>query len=118
MSNEVMRKEVQEAIDAGERALYSLQEMCIRDRKGIVDYFAAHPQEKKNMTLVAGFKTPNDILFVEDFAKWKKAMDVILTVDCAEGDTSCQIGLVTQYIPQIRLDVVEEACLLYTSRCV
>lgn len=77
--------------------------------KGIVDYFAAHPQEKKNMTLVAGFKTPNDILFVEDFAKWKKAMDVILTVDCAEGDTSCQIGLVTQYIPQIRLDVVEEA---------
>ena len=25
MSNEVMRKEVQEAIDAGERALYSLQ---------------------------------------------------------------------------------------------
>ena len=61
------------------------------------------------MTLVAGFKTPNDILFVEDFAKWKKAMDVILTVDCAEGDTSCQIGLVTQYIPQIRLDVVQEA---------
>lgn len=77
--------------------------------KGIVDYFAANPQDKKNMTLVAGFKTPNDILFVEDFARWKKAMDVILTVDCAEGDTSCQIGLVTRYIPQIRLDVVEEA---------
>lgn len=30
-------------------------------------------------------------------------MDVILTVDCAEGDTACQIGLVTQYIPQIDL---------------
>ncbi|MDO4275370.1 MAG: anaerobic sulfite reductase subunit AsrB [Eubacteriales bacterium] len=77
--------------------------------KGIVDYFAANPGEKKGMTLVAGFKTPNDILFVEEFARWKKAMDVILTVDCAEGDTSCQIGLVTQYIPQIHIEQVEEA---------
>ena len=77
--------------------------------KGIVDYFACHPQEKKSMTLVAGFKTPNDILFVEDFARWKKAMDVILTVDCAEGDTACQIGLVTQYVPKLHLDAVEEA---------
>lgn len=77
--------------------------------KGIVDYFAAHPDEKKGMTLVAGFKTPNDILFVEEFAQWKKAMDVILTVDCAEGDTSCQIGLVTQYIPKLHIEQAEEA---------
>ena len=36
-------------------------------------------------------------------------MDVILTVDCAEGDTQCQIGLVTQYIPQLKLKDVKEA---------
>ncbi len=77
--------------------------------KGIVDYFAEHPEKNNGMTLVAGFKTPNDILFVEEFSKWKKAMDVILTVDCAEGDTQCQIGLVTQFIPQIKLNNVKDA---------
>lgn len=77
--------------------------------KGIVDYFANHPEQHDGMTLIAGFKTPNDILFVEEFANWKKAMDVILTVDCAEGDTQCQIGLVTQYIPQLKLKDVKEA---------
>ena len=77
--------------------------------KGIVDYFANHPEQHDGMTLIAGFKTPNDILFVEEFANWKKAMDVILTVDCAEGDIQCQIGLVTQYIPQLKLKDVKEA---------
>lgn len=77
--------------------------------KGIVDYFAEHPDEQQGMTLVAGFKTPKDILFLEDFAKWKSAMEVILTVDCADDDTSCQVGLVTQYIPQLNIKNKDEA---------
>lgn len=71
--------------------------------RGVVDYFARHPEERGRMTLIAGFKTPSDVLFLSDLGRWKKNMDVILTVDCAEGDTACQIGLVTQYIPQIDL---------------
>ena len=31
----------------------------------------------------------------------------ILTVDCAEEDVACHVGLVTQYIPQIQLDNVQ-----------
>ena len=77
--------------------------------KGIVDYFADHPQEHSGMTLIAGFKTPNDILFLKEFAKWKRAMDVILTVDCAEGDTACQIGLVTEYIPELKVKDIRNA---------
>lgn len=72
--------------------------------RGVVDYFARHPEERKGMTLICGFKTPHDILFLEDLARWKRAMDVILTVDCAEEDMVCQVGLVTQYIPQIKLE--------------
>lgn len=69
--------------------------------RGIVDYFSEHPEQVKGMTLVAGFKSPRDILFLEDFGRWKKNMNVILTVDCAEEDTSCQTGLVTEYIPKL-----------------
>lgn len=72
--------------------------------RGVVDYFARHPEERKGMTLICGFKTPHDILFLEDLARWKRTMDVILTVDCAEEDMVCQVGLVTQYIPQIKLE--------------
>lgn len=72
--------------------------------RGVVDYFARHRDEVKSLTLISGFKTPKDILFSNDLARWKSSMDVILTVDCSEEDTACQIGLVTEYIPQLKLD--------------
>lgn len=77
--------------------------------RGVVEYFSNHPEEVKAMTLVAGFKTPKDILFIEDFARWKKNMEVILTVDCAEEDTQCHIGLVTEFVPKLTLNNIKEA---------
>lgn len=77
--------------------------------KGVVDYFCEHPSEVKSLTLIAGFKTPKDILFVKDFARWKQNMEVILTVDSADGDTSCQVGLVTEYIPKLNIRNAREA---------
>lgn len=77
--------------------------------KAVVDYFSSHMKETKGLTLIAGFKSPKDILFLEDFGRWKQTMEVILTVDCADDDTACQIGLVTQYIPELKLKNKEEA---------
>ena len=71
--------------------------------RGVVDYFAGHPDEVKSLTLVAGFKTPHDILFRDDFPRWEKTAHIIQTVDCADDDVSCHVGLVTQYIPQLAL---------------
>ena len=31
--------------------------------RGVIDHFAAYPDEVKSLTFVAGFKTPGDILF-------------------------------------------------------
>ena len=77
--------------------------------RGVVDYFAEHPQEVKGLTLIAGFKTPQDILFLEDFARWQEKMDVILSVDQAEEGATCRVGLVTEYIPKLSLENVGEA---------
>jgi anaerobic sulfite reductase subunit B len=68
--------------------------------RGVVDYFAGHPDQRGQMTLIAGFKSPQDILFLSDLGRWKKCMDVMLTVDCAPEDAVCNVGLVTEYIPQ------------------
>lgn len=71
--------------------------------RGVVDYFANHKEEREEMTLISGFKSPSDILFHEDLERWKESMNVILTVDHAEGDASYQTGLVTEYIPKLEL---------------
>jgi sulfite reductase, subunit B len=71
--------------------------------RGVVEYFSRHKEETKGLTLIAGFKSPADILFLEELGRWKQTMKVILTVDCGDADTTCQIGLVTEHIPQLNL---------------
>lgn len=77
--------------------------------RGVIEYFSRHPEECRSLTAILGFKTPDDILFREDIARWEKTADIILTVDCAPDDTVCQIGLVTKYIPQLHFQKMEDA---------
>lgn len=77
--------------------------------KGIVDYYSDHVDEAKSVHLIAGFKTPKDILFDEDFERWKKRIDVTLTVDSAESEDGYQVGLVTEYIPKLVMADVSQA---------
>lgn len=71
--------------------------------KGVIDYFARHMQECAGVVLNAGFKSPKDVLFKEDFAFWKDKLEVILTVDNAPEGYEGNMGMVTKYIPQIKL---------------
>ena len=69
--------------------------------KGVVDYFAGHPEEIRGLTLIAGFKSPEDVLFKEDFADWEKKIRVIRTVDRAPEGYPGLTGMVTKYIPEL-----------------
>ena len=40
--------------------------------RGVVEYFSDHKEERNHMTLIAGFKTPHDILFLEDLSDFLK----------------------------------------------
>ena len=77
--------------------------------RGVIDYFAEHPSRRKSMTLIAGFKSENDILFHEDFRRWKERMEVILTLDRHSENSLYPIGLVTEYIPKLELKKADEA---------
>lgn len=72
--------------------------------RGVIDHFAMHPEERGTMTLICGFKTPQDILFRDDLKRWQQHLDLILTVDDATGDSTIREGLVTQYIPELALN--------------
>lgn len=71
--------------------------------RGVVEYFYNNPDKRKNMTLISGFKSPEDILFSDDLEKWNENMNVILTVDSAKEDSVYKTGLVTKYIPELKI---------------
>lgn len=80
--------------------------------KGVVDYFAHHTKEAKKVTLIAGFKSPQDVLFRDDFAFWEKNIEVILTVDTAPEGYLGPVGMVTKYIPELQLTDMENTAFI------
>ena len=40
--------------------------------RGLIDYFSEHAQERKSMQIITGFKSEKDILFKEDYKRWRK----------------------------------------------
>lgn len=71
--------------------------------RGVVDYFARHTDEAANVTLIAGFKSPQDVLFKDDFAFWKEHISVIQAVDSAPEGYDGPVGMVTKYIPELAI---------------
>ena len=74
--------------------------------KGVIDYFGNHPEKVKSMKVIAGFKSPKDILFKDDIKRWEKQMDLTVTVDAAE-EPGYRVGLVTKYIPDLTFEQKE-----------
>lgn len=72
--------------------------------KGMIDYFAKNPNQAKKVTVITGFKSPKDLLFKEDMQLWQDNLEFILTVDDAMGMDGYQTGLVTKYIPGIKIE--------------
>ncbi|MBU3878432.1 anaerobic sulfite reductase subunit AsrB [Faecalicatena sp. AGMB00832] len=70
--------------------------------KGVIDYFGEHREETAGMTVIAGFKSPKDILFKDSIKRWETQMDLIVTVDKAE-EKGYREGMVTAYIPDLNI---------------
>ncbi len=80
--------------------------------KGIVDYFSNNVGEAKGLTLIAGFKSPSDVLFKDDIVNWKNNINLILTVDNAENKYKGNVGMVTKYIPELPIKDVKNAVVI------
>ena len=78
--------------------------------KGVVDYFAENVDKVTAFSLIAGFKSPKDILYKDDFAKWQKTIKVIVTVDGSDDETyEGNTGLITNYVQDISIENQSEA---------
>ena len=76
-------------------------------------------RERKDMTLIAGFKSPKDVLFKADFEYWNEKMKVIKTVDTAPEGYEGPVGMVTKYIPDLKFENIENtvSCLPEKVNC-
>lgn len=76
--------------------------------KGVIDYFGEHGDEVKSLSVIAGFKSPKDMLFKDSIGRWEQQMNLIITVDQAD-EPGYRTGLVTAYIPDLPIKNLEDA---------
>ena len=77
--------------------------------KGIVDYFNEHINEVKKFNVLMGFKSPKDILFKDDIQKWSENINTTLTVDKGEEGYTGNVGLITNYVKDLKVDSIDSA---------
>ena len=74
--------------------------------RGVIDTLS-ESKDAKDKHIILGFKSPSDMLFRDDIARWEKSMDLILTMDKEAEGYSGNVGLVTKFIPEVKLNNVE-----------
>lgn len=60
-------------------------------------------ENARDKYVIAGFRSPDDMLFRDDLQEWDKKLNLILTVDGAPEGYTGKVGLVTKYIADLPL---------------
>lgn len=71
--------------------------------KSIITRYFKNPAEVEKLDIIAGFKSPQDILFADEIKLWKEKFDVLVTVDHADERWEGKVGLITSLIPEMAL---------------
>jgi len=71
--------------------------------KSMLNRYLGAPQELQGLTLAAGFKSPEDVLFKDDLARWGERFDVRVTVDRGGAGWPGRVGLVTAAVRELTL---------------
>ncbi|MDD5939509.1 MAG: anaerobic sulfite reductase subunit AsrB [Lachnospiraceae bacterium] len=70
--------------------------------RGVIEALSTMDNAKDKYA-IAGFRSPDDMLFRDDLARWKDRLNLILTVDRAPEGYEGNVGLVTKFIADLPL---------------
>jgi len=73
-----------------------------------IDYFASNKNQRENLEVLIGFKSPSDSLFDADIERWSKDNAITVTVDNADENWQGETGLITTHIDKLDLSNVSE----------
>jgi len=65
---------------------------------------ARKDNQPKNITLLYGARSPQEMLYKKELVDWGKVIKVILTVDNPESGWLGRTGVVTELLPEIKID--------------
>lgn len=73
--------------------------------KSIINHFHRQPDLLTQFDLLAGFKSPSDLLFQQELTTWERDFNVQVTVDEVNPGQHWdgRVGLVTSLIPQLNI---------------
>lgn len=69
--------------------------------KSVLNHYYRHPEEVKSLELLAGFKSPADVLFATDLEKWAQKFSVTVTVDKGDENWTGNVGLITGFVKKL-----------------
>lgn len=78
--------------------------------KSIINRFYREPHLLTRLHVLAGFKSPEDILFKDEIKLWNETFPVEVTVDRAEPNHNWEghVGLITTLIPEIEIPQLDQ----------
>ncbi|MDK2985766.1 MAG: anaerobic sulfite reductase subunit [Clostridia bacterium] len=80
--------------------------------KSLINQYYNDSLEIKSLQLLAGFKSPGDILFSSELEKWSKKFPVEITVDRGSENWKGRVGLVTKLVADLDISEVENTMVI------
>lgn len=84
------------------RNVYMISGGCgLAPMRSLIRYYENNLDELRSLTLFFGDRTPKDMPFKRDLARWKRMFEVNLTVDKADSSwkgKNCSVGFVTKLL--------------------
>lgn len=71
--------------------------------RSMIQHVYKNMSSVKNIELLLGFKDTNSLLFKEDIDRWKREMNVVVTLDKGEESEENYVGLVTQHLDKLQI---------------
>ncbi|MFH1590572.1 MAG: FAD/NAD(P)-binding protein [archaeon] len=75
--------------------------------KGVIDYVTANRDKHKEVTMLLGYRSPDDIIFARELKDWQKQYDVRLSVDKNSHGAFCynaKTGFITELLKEANLN--------------
>ena len=72
--------------------------------RSLINYCLDKRDDYKTITIVNGARTSKDLVYEEEYKKWQRVEDthLHLTVDCAEENWTCMVGVVPKILADIK----------------
>ncbi len=70
----------------------------------LIEYIISRRKKIGQSYLIYGAKTPQDLLMKDKLNEWQKQINVILTVDKPTPDWKGRIGMVSEFVKEIKID--------------